>query len=401
MSYLEPRLCHKVTQTRWLATEDIPMAQLATAAVSTPSPTQYALGLVNTLPDSAHASIGLALGWDFAHHGLTPPVEHLFASSALRQGWHVGAATYGHRTLRARRHTQQWLLLRTYAWSRGRSFESVQLTPNYLQQLDVTHCPITRAALNELRGDGCARSIDRVRDDAGYAAGNLVVMSRAANAAKASHDHGSANALALSLAGGPVQQIAGLDPLAWQRIAVLTSFVTELPHAEAALIPMTVLPPNRLRLFNPIQALQALVTRQFATPGWSQRLARIEALLPNEELRGDFNRFVMAIAPRALALKASQPAIHIRWALEDAWIQPLVQKRWACFARRLTATQAERLVLHSAAKRLSTVHVQTHDSAASTDGWALAQQGYTPRLEGLPPPNAVTPRSYVNQILLT
>ena len=377
MSYMEPRLCHRVTRKRWQATEDIPMAQLAIAAVSIHTPTQYALGLVNTRPDSAHASIGLALGWDFAHHGLTPPVEHLFACSPLRQGWHVGAATYGHRTLPVRRHTQQWLLLRTHAWSRGRSFEGVQLTPNYLQQIDVTHCPITRQPLKQLRGDPAERSIDRVRDDAGYAAGNLVVMSRAANAAKAQHDFVSASQTARRMDGGPAPQIGILGPLEWQRIAVLASFVTELPHADAASIPLVVLPPNRLRLFNPIQALQALVTLQFATAGWSQRLARIEALLPNDASRGDFNRFLLAMAPRALTLKPSQARQEIKWALEDAWAQPLLQKRWARFAHRLTAAQAENLVQRTAACRLSTSHVQTHDSAAATDGWALDQQGFS------------------------
>ena len=76
-----------------------------------------------------------------------------------------------------------WLLLRTHAWSRGRSFEDVQLTPNYLQQIDTAFCPITRAPLNDRRTDANQRSIDRVRNDAGYAAGNVVMLSRAANAA--------------------------------------------------------------------------------------------------------------------------------------------------------------------------------------------------------------------------
>ncbi|MFX5464791.1 hypothetical protein ABTD44_20675, partial [Acinetobacter baumannii] len=82
------------------------------------------------------------------------------------------------------------------------------------------------------------------------------------------------------------------------RLAVLASFVTPLSHEQAAAMPLLVLPPNRLRLFNPIQALQALVTRQLATPGWSARLSRLEALLPTDALRSDFNRFLLALAPR-------------------------------------------------------------------------------------------------------
>ena len=350
------------------------MAQITASAIQQPviarQPVQFELGIPVPAPHQpANESLGLKLGWDFAHHGQTPPLEHLFAASPLRQGWQAGKATFGHRTLRSNRHTQMWLLLRAYAWSRGRSFEDVQLTPNYLQQIDVSHCPITRALLNDCRGDDHARSVDRVRENAAYAAGNVVVMSRAANVAKAQHSHASASTV--------MADNTTLSAAEWQRIAVLTSFVTELPHAEAALIPMTVMPPNRLRLFNPVQALQALITRQLATPGWSARLARLEALLPNDALRGDFNRFVLAIAPRVLAVQHLNDALPIRWALEDAWAQPLIQKRWARFALLLTAAQAEVLVRRAAAQKLvSSVHIQQHAAAGATDGWALERNGF-------------------------
>jgi len=334
-----------------------------------------------TLP--ASQSLGFALGWDYAHHGLTPPALHLFAASPLRQGYQAGCATFGHRTLRAHRHTQLWLALRTHAWTRGRSFEDVQVTPNYLQQIEVSHCPITRQRLDDHPGSSKQRSIDRVRNDAGYAAGNLVMMSRAANQAKAEHGWLQALELARSVEAGPIHRIASLGPAEWQRVAVLTSFVTELSHEEAAAVPLLVLPPNRLRLFNPIQALQALVTRQLATPGWSARLARIEALLPTEGAKGDFNRFLMALAPRVLAVQDLAQEPQIRWALEDAWQQPLLQKRWLRFALHLNAAQTEALVQRAAAKRLiSCMHVQQHSQPSATEGWALERKGFcTPSVQ--------------------
>jgi hypothetical protein len=324
---------------------------------------------VPTLP--AGKQVGFELGWDHARHGLTPAVTHLFSTSPLRQGWQAGQATFGRRTLKAGLHTQRWLQLRTHAWSRGRSFEPTLLTPNYLQQLDTDHCPISRQALNDQPGHEQQRSLDRVRDDAGYAAGNLVMMSRQANTAKAQRDWTALQAAAQSLQAGPIKTMGGLDAEAWQRMALLVSFVTPLPHEEAAALPLRVLPPNRLRLFNPIQALQALVTRQFATPGWSQRLARLEALLPQEAFRADFNRFVMAFVPRVLQQQHLQTPHEIRWALEDAWSDELVQRRWVRFALRLTAEQAEQLVQRAAAKRLCPVHVQQHETPAATEGWGL------------------------------
>ena len=367
-------------------------AAFNTQATAQPALVQFDLGLIEAPTSvSAHERIGLALGRDYALHGLTPPIAHLYPQSPLQRGW---MATRG-RAVRtpasppailfvlpywpvviviigaiwAALPVVLWLALRTHAWARGRSFEDIQLTPHHLAQLDTSHCPITR----ELLGDD-NRSIDRVRDDAGYAAGNLAVMSRRANRAKGSHGRQAIAGMAASCAAGPITRIGGLAEAEWQRLAVLASFVTPLSHEQAAQIPLRVLPPNRLRLFNPIQALQALITRQLATPGWSARLSRLEALLPTDALRSDFNRFLLALAPRVLAAAELQQPHQIRWALEDAWALPLVQKRWTRFALQLTPEQAEALVERAAAKKLCPVHIQRHDDA--TDGWALATQGY-------------------------
>jgi len=322
---------------------------------------------------SSHERVGFELGWDYAHHGMTPPVEQLFRQSPLQQGWQLGRSTFGARTLKAPAHTQLWLSLRLHAWQRGRSFETLLLTPNYLQQLDTTHCPVSRLAFSEEPDHPQRRSIDRVRDDAGYAAGNLAVMSHAANVAKLDRGWQQCWAMAQSLRQGPMTMAGGLNADAWERMAILASFVTPMSHDLAAQLPMLVLPPNRLRLFNPVQALQALVTRQLATPGWSQRLTRLEALMA-ETLRADFRKFVLALVPRVLRCQSLTDPMDIRWALEDAWRDPLLQKRWTRFAQQLTPELAEALVQRAANKRLSPVRVQRH--AAPTDGWALERQGF-------------------------
>jgi len=306
-------------------------AQATAQVIAHPAVVQFALDMdASPSPVSAHERIGLALGRDYALHGITPPIAHLYPQSPLQRGWMSARG----RTVRtpASPQVELWLALRTHAWARGRSFEDIQLTPHHLAQLDTSHCPITR----ELLGDD-NRSIDRVRDNAGYAAGNLAVMSHRANQAKGSRGHQALIGMAESCAAGPITRIGGLAEADWQRLAVLASFVTPLSHEEAALIPLRVLPPNRLRLFNPIQAL-------------------------------------LALAPRVLAAAELQEPHQIRWALEDAWSLPLVQKRWARFALQLTAEQAENLVERAAAKKLSPVHIQRHDDA--TDGWALATAGY-------------------------
>jgi hypothetical protein len=339
----------------------------ATAAAA-----QYELA-IDATPSAAasgHARTGLALGRDYALFGLTPPIEHLYAQSPLQRGWMAQRAR-GVQPQEAHAYTPLWLALRTHAWARGRSFEDVQLTPNYLQQIDTDYCPITRDPI-----ESDTRSVDRVRNDAGYAAGNLAVMSRTANQAKGARGHAELLAIARSCELGPITHMGGLGAAEWERLAILASYVTELPHDVAAQLPMVVLPPNRLRLFNPVQALQALITRQLVKPGWSSRLARLEALLPNDALRTDFNRFVLALAPRVLeAVKLNTPE-QIRWALEDAWRQALVQKRWARLAMQLDPAVCEQLVDRAAAKGLSTTHVQRHTAQGATEGWALGANGY-------------------------
>src|ERR1041384_2519773 len=97
-------------------------------------------------PD-AHARRGFELGWDYAHYRLTPPAPYAQAPSALHDGLRAGRATFGLRTLEANRHVRKWLQLRLHAWLRGRSVELFHVAPNYLAQIDVAPCPITRVAV--------------------------------------------------------------------------------------------------------------------------------------------------------------------------------------------------------------------------------------------------------------
>jgi hypothetical protein len=348
------------------------------------------------------------LGWDHAHHALTPPLGPLAESAPLRQGWEAGRACFGTRTLAPTRHVCQWLRLRLAAWRHGRAFEGVQVTPNYLRQIDATHCPITRQALTYGGGGATDAAVNRVRDDAGYAAGNLAVMSETAAAAKGRN--GFDDALSLMrldearapdacglgfdavrgvVGGGAAtvpcgfrglpsavpDELGGLSAAEWARVAVLCSFVTDLPYAQAAGLPLLVLPPNRLRLFNPAQALQALLTRQLARPGWSARIARIEALLPGAAVRRDLQVFVNALLPRVL--EGGPPAVEqaMRSKAEDAWRDPRALRCWTRFACQLSAGQAEQIVLRAGALGLGGPIARHFTLAQATEGWALAQGG--------------------------
>jgi hypothetical protein len=327
-------------------------------------------------------TVGFELGWDYAHHRLQPPAPYAEQASSLRDGLLAGRATFGLRTLDATRPVRKWLQLRLHAWLRGRSVELFQVTPNYLRQLEVAHCPITRAALSVATLEGTDASVDRVRNDAGYAAGNLAVVSTKANHAKGAHDFRSAQRLAAEAAalegsgGAKHGGIGGLTAAQWRRVATLCSFVEPLEHAEAAALPMHLLPPNRLRLFNPVQALQAMLSRQLLRPGWSQRCARFEDLLKGKEPKRDFRAFVIALLPRVLEAGKLVTPESMRWAVEDAWANALVQTRWLAFAGPLDSADCEALLLRAAAKRLATSRIEPMNPALSTEGWHLETRGY-------------------------
>jgi hypothetical protein len=327
---------------------------------------------------SALDRIGFELGWDYAHHRVCPPDAYAQAPSPLRDGLLAGQATFGLRTLNATRPVRKWLQLRLHAWLRGRSVELMQVTPNYLAQLEVEHCPITRTALSVATMQASDASIDRVRNDGGYAAGNLAVMSTKANHAKAGHGFRDAIQFVKRVEAGALGGIDGLTAGQWARVAVLCSFVEPLPHDEACALPLLVLPPNRLRLFNPAQALQAFVSRQLLVPGWSQRVSRIEALLPGKPAQRAFQAFFMALLPRVLDAGRNIAPHEARWAVEDAWRNTLVQRRWTAFARLLTAAQCEAVVKRATAKKLGTGAVNQLNDAQATEGWNLATRGYVP-----------------------
>jgi hypothetical protein len=325
-----------------------------------------------TLPAVALAADAIAfeLGWDYAHYRLTPPPEALAAGQPVAQGWQAGAATFGTRTLRPTPHVRKWLQLRWGAWRRGKPFEGTQVTPNFLGQIDVALCPVTRVALTHASGAGSDASVDRVGNQAGYAAGNLAVMSVRANQAKADLSCRDALTVVRQLEASGLDTLDGLNALQWSRLAVLMSFVTPLAHAEAACLPLLLLPPNRLRLLNAVQALQAVVTLAFTEAQAVPRLRELMAHLPAAS-RHDFQVFVLTLQARRLAIGMRTSGTDLRHALEDLWTDAAVNRRWQRFALLLDEAACERAVRVAAKRGLGGKGWRWLPAAVATEGWAM------------------------------
>lgn len=347
--------------------------------------------------------VGFEIGWDHAQHRLTPPVEHLQLGNPLRTGWEAGKAAFGQRTRQATPFVRKWLQLRVGAWQRGRAFETLQVTPAFLRRIDVVNCPITLEPLTHATGTSSDASVDRVNNDAGYAAGNLAVMSVRANRAKALYAWDDAMAFVRQIEAGRLGAIDDLDAAQWARLAVLMSFTTPLAHAQAAALPLLMLPPPRLRLLSPVQCLQVMLTLQFTREGYTQRIGALTALMPDAETRDAMRGFMHTLLARRIAAGRQGDAGALRRALEDLWRDPLVLWRWQRLALRLTEAQCEHVVQQAQRRGLAGPQLRWLPRELATEGWALESRGYVqpggdvmsraepanaPWAVGLPPPGS-------------
>jgi hypothetical protein len=306
--------------------------------------------------DEGFDAAGFELGWDYAHHRLVPPADHLHAPHPVRQGWEAGRAAFGQRTLQPTRHVRRWLALRLQAWQAGEPVEDLRVTPRFLARIEPLQCPVTRAVLGTgdeaagpAPGDGV---VLRVNLDLGPVAGNLAIVSRRAAQARGRCRADEALAIARRAAEGGCTPPGGLDARAWERLAALLRLAEPLPHARIAALPLAVLPPNRLHVRNPAQALQTLLTAQLTGPAYARRLADLGALMPDAGVRRAYFLFMNALLARRITAGWAADRHRVRSALEDAWGHPVIQRRWGQLGLRLSRAACERIVRLAAQRGL-------------------------------------------------
>jgi len=281
---------------------------------------------------------GDALGFDYARFGMVPPAPCLWPGHPIREGWERGRRLMTRRTRPATLAVTRWLALRLAAWQRGEAFDDHQITPQVLRSLEVAaHCPVTGRALGN---DAVVVPVDVQR---GWAAGNLMLVSPAIADRWIAIDWAIAKDALARAQADPDAAVDGLPLRQWRRVVALKSLATPLPHDEAAHIPLLVLPPNRLRLVNPIQELQAVLTLQLSVPGWGQRARTVADSLP-QALRTEFNLFFNSLLAQALRQGHGDDKPEMRDALAAAWGDEVVMRRWGRFAALVDAELAGTLV---------------------------------------------------------
>jgi hypothetical protein len=307
---------------------------------------------------------GDAIGFEYARYGMVPPAPCLWPGHPVREGWERGRRLMIRRTRPATLAVTRWLALRLAAWQRGEPFDDHQITPQVLRSLEVaTHCPVTGRAL---QNDACVAPIDTAR---GWVAGNLVLLSPAIAERWATIDWAMAKDALVRAEAEPEVAVDGLPLRHWRRIVSLKSQATPLPHEEAAAIPLLVLPPNRIRLVNPIQELQAVLTLQLAVPGWGQRARGLAESLP-AALRIQFNLFFNSLLAQALRHNRGEAKVDMRDALACAWADAVVMRRWGLLASLVDAALAETLVERLTREPMPGLYVVRHGEVEARQAMA-------------------------------
>lgn len=259
---------------------------------------------------------------------------------------------------------QRWWRLQGQARRQGRRVEPLLVTPRFLARIDTATCPVTRTPVAP-RG----AVVVALRPDASIAAGHLVTLGTTAAAAPAG---GWQDAWAMAQAvheRGSTAQEHGLEAAAWRRLAVLRSFVQALAPAEAALLPLHVLPPARLRVLSPVQGLQVAMTLGLQGADRAERLSRLASLAGDEDLRLALRVFALTLLARRPAGLDGLDTTARRQALEDLWSDLLLQRRWQRLALRLDDAQAQALLLRARAAGCLGAGWRPLDLPLAIDGW--------------------------------
>jgi hypothetical protein len=299
---------------------------------------------------------GRRLGHDF--YKLTRVPRQPDWPDCVREGFDVAAFERQQPRRADDRFVRKWLQLRLNAWRRGRVVAH-DVTPGLLRALDVSHCPILRRPLTHATRTDTDWSVDRLNNDAAYAASNLAVMSVLANRAKGAL--GFAEVLQRAEGG---ENVDGLSPKEWMRMAALMlgpTFAT--CESSAPQIPLCApLPVCSVRLA--LQQIQRLWTEAAQRPAGKNHLLR---------------EFRTACLSEASSYRLDDLAEKVHHGLKqlpdaerwDVWLRPEVMEALRHWRETLDARGWARAA--AIAGRLSGARRETPERLRA---WRLPTRGY-------------------------
>jgi len=258
---------------------------------------------------------GFNIGWAYASHNAYLPDD---AAPDLRQGYDAGRAHFSGRRCQSQpdRFVRKWLQLQANAWRRGRVFDQA-VTPSFIEHITPQACPITREVLTFATGKDTDWSVDRLVNAAGYAPGNLVVMSVKANLAKDNLDYAQILRIA-----GLCRPINGLSPVEWNRMASMVGMTED----SDSLLPLLVVPPPRLLVSNPYTMLQLAMMYALAGRYTHKIEPALRQACHGKVAKRSLTDLLDTIAGRLQRTERREQAYahSVFWWFEDAWCDMLL-----------------------------------------------------------------------------
>jgi hypothetical protein len=306
------------------------------------------------------------IGFDFARRGMNPPED---CGTAFKEGWLEARARFGASVDAGTQWDRKLLRLRLSAWRRCRLVDR-SVTAAFLEQISVPVCPITREALTTGTHSLSDATIDRVFNGGAYAAGNIAVLSRRANQAKANRTIEEIIEIAERLPDE--ERHEGLLRHEWARLASLCSLALPLDHA-LHVRPLLVWPPRRLLLSNAYPVVMVGTSLMAATYLRPAVTAEVRALLGSKRAKKTFDEFFETFRWRLVVVAKGKKTPHVLHRFEDTWSSDLVWRRFEKFRQ---ATPAEDIgAIRDAIKRALAANVNEIPEE-TLRGWATESGGY-------------------------
>jgi hypothetical protein len=201
------------------------------------------------------------LGWDFAAFGVNVPED---ANMLFCDGYRAFGSEKN-KTARVRdRYVSKWLQIRFGALRRGKHF-AADVTPEYIRHITPAseRCPVTERPFTFSQEEPTDWSVDRANNERGYVQGNILIISRAVNAAKG--DRSLEEIRSLAAEDEPVD---GLTPLEWERLAELIEPAFGADADDVSPVPLLFGQPVALGMpVSPLASFQACLSRALIA-GW-------------------------------------------------------------------------------------------------------------------------------------
>jgi len=231
--------------------------------------------------------IGYVIGQDWAYYRQPLPDN---ADAAIYRGHESNAAQIPFRS-EVDRFTKKWLQLRYHAYLRYRTV-SEDVTPSLIKALDVSFCQVTETNLTHGFQEDSDWSVERLCNQAGYAWGNLAIISKNANEAR-----GSMTYEEICAAADSKKNINRLSPIEWERYKCLARgpnfWAGELKGIEPICMPL-----SNLVLISPSQLLQekAFWAVRNKDPKKRESIKKfLKTLCPTESSKNKLTKFLHRI----------------------------------------------------------------------------------------------------------